>query len=58
MQFRHCSTKPMRNALTLVSISSHMLQIVDKKLMDGADEFLQIMDLCTVIMVQFSRAGK
>ena len=34
-----------------------VLQIVDKCLMDGADEYLQLMDLCTVIMQQACRAN-
>jgi len=28
------------------------LAVVDKRLMDGADEYLQVLDLCTVIMQQ------
>lgn len=27
-------------------------QLVDKRLTDGADEYLQLMDLCSVIMTQ------
>ena len=27
-------------------------KVVDKRLMDGADEYLQLMDLCSVIMEQ------
>jgi len=27
-------------------------QVIDKRLIDGADEYLQVMDLCTVIMQQ------
>jgi len=33
------------------------LAIVDKRLMDGADEYLQIMDLCTVMMQQICQAA-
>jgi len=32
------------------------LAVVDKRLMDGADEYLQILDLCTVMMQQFCHA--
>ena len=31
-------------------------QIVDRRLMDGADEYLQLMDLTSVIMEQFCHA--
>ncbi|ELU11749.1 hypothetical protein CAPTEDRAFT_223108 [Capitella teleta] len=34
------------------SVIFEKLAIVDKRLMDGADEFLQIMDLCSLIMNQ------
>jgi len=33
------------------------LAVVDKRLIDGADEYLQIMDLATVIMYQLNHAG-
>ena len=32
------------------------VQIVDKRLMDGADEYLQLMDLSSVIMEQLCHA--
>eukprot|EP00731_Ephydatia_muelleri_P030306 Em0021g829a len=35
------------------SVISERMGLVDKRLLDGADEFLQMMDLCTVIMNQF-----
>ncbi|XP_006825895.1 replication factor C subunit 4-like [Saccoglossus kowalevskii] len=35
------------------SIICERLGMVDKRLSDGADEYLQMMDLCTVIMQQF-----
>ncbi|XP_077987728.1 replication factor C subunit 4-like [Glandiceps talaboti] len=35
------------------SIICERLAVVDKRLSDGADEYLQIMDLCSVIMQQF-----
>ena len=38
--------EPNANAMCLI------LQIVDKCLMDGADEFLQLMALCSTIMKQ------
>ncbi|CAH1781965.1 unnamed protein product [Owenia fusiformis] len=34
------------------------LAVVDKRLLDGADEYLQIMDLCTVIMHQICHNQK
>jgi len=36
----------------LTGASPSLCQLVDKRLMDGADEFLQLMDLCSVIMDQ------
>lgn len=38
------------------SVICERLAIVDKRLCDGADEFLQVMDLFTVIMTQFCSA--
>ena len=35
---------------------SQTVQMVDKRLMDGGDEFLQLMDLCSVIMHQLCHA--
>jgi replication factor C subunit 2/4 len=37
------------------SIICERLAIIDKRLMDGADEYLQVMDLCTVIMQQLTQ---
>ena len=38
--------------IVLIGFLSLSWQLVDKRLMDGADEFLQLMDLCSVIMDQ------
>ncbi len=50
------SKAPISSALSRyrpqMTSQSMYLQIVDQRLMDGADEFLQIMDLCTVLMAQ------
>jgi len=32
-------------------------QVIDKRLIDGADEYLQVMDLCTIIMQQICNAS-
>ncbi len=38
------------------TVSFH--QICDHRLMDGADEYLQVMDLCLVIMTQMHHGNK
>ncbi|XP_064638961.1 replication factor C subunit 4-like isoform X2 [Lineus longissimus] len=40
------------------SIVCEKMAVVDKCLMDGADEYLQIMDLCTVMMQQICQGEK
>lgn len=43
---------------TLRFFASFFFQIVDKCLCDGADEYLQILSLCSVMMQQFCHAGQ
>ncbi|XP_015754298.1 PREDICTED: replication factor C subunit 4-like [Acropora digitifera] len=40
------------------SAITEKLAIVDKCLCDGADEYLQILSLCSVMMQQFCHAGQ
>ena len=40
----------------LSSSSSSFPQLVDKRLSDGAEEYLQLMDLCSVIMTRLCPA--
>ena len=40
------------------SVICERLSMVDHKLMDGADEYLQIMDLCTVLMQEICHGNK
>lgn len=39
------------------SLICERIAVIDKRLMDGANEYLQIMDLCTFIMQQVCRSG-
>ena len=47
---------PCNTLIIIMFISSFLSQLVDKRLSDGADEYLQMMDLCSVIMTQFCQA--
>jgi len=49
--------KPGKALVCMLSVSYGCFQVIDKRLIDGADEYLQVMDLCTVIMQQICNAS-